>query len=370
MSINFGKNIKQLRVDNKLTQEKLGDLFGVSFQTVSKWERGDTYPDIAMLIQISKYFNISVDDLLGVNECVNDEKISEYLEMYDNLRLKDRKTVFLEYQNAVMEFPNDFRILVRYMELLREERAHITLEQWENKDFSEFDKVECEIVRIYNKIQNSCTDDSIRIWSKHLMCEQLFYRYQCCGYDEKYRKQALDILNTLPAMCDSKEYLSMMDTDEDNIEKVRENAIQELLFLLQNTLLIYCISRLDDKFSIDFKINLIEHINELFRIFDSDENSKNRMHLIYNYGRLGYLYFGVGNKDKALYNFRIAIEAAKRYDETPNAEYVYRFYEKEGIFHNMNMQNRLKELLTKHYQLSEEFKESKDFQDILAMIDE
>lgn len=369
MEICFSGKLKELRIANDLTQEKLGNHLGVSFQTISKWERGDSYPDINMLPIIADYFNVSIDDLLDFDKAKNEKKISEYLELYDNLRLKNRKKVFNSFKKAVKEFPNDYRILVRYMELFREEKEHITFEQWKNKDFSEYEKIADEITAIYDKIQNNCTDDSIRIWSKRLMCEHLYYRYQCCGYNEKYRLQALSIINSMPELSNSREYLAMMDTDENQIEKVRNNAIEELLYLLQNTLLIQCISRLDNKYSIEFKINLIEHINDLFLIFDSDENSKNRMHLIYNYGRLGYLYYATGNEEKSLENFRIAVEASKRYDETPNAEYTYRFYEKEDVFHNMNMQMRIKELMTNHYELSNEFKETNEFQDILKIID-
>lgn len=368
MNSSFGEKIKELRIANDLTQEKLGKILGVSFQSISKWERGDSYPDINMLPIIANFFNIRIDDLFGFDKAENEKKISEYLALYDKLRLKDRKTVFSEFEKAVEEFPNDYRILVRYMELFREEKEHITVEQWKNKDFSEYEKIADEITAIYNKIQNNCTDDSIRIWSKRLMCEHLFYRYQCCGYNEKYRNRALEIINSMPNLSHSREYLAMMDTDEKEIEKVRANAIEELLYLLQNTLLIQCISRLDNKYSLEFKINLIEHINDLFLIFDSDENCKNRMHLIYNYGRLGYLYYGIGDKEKAIYNFRIALEAAKKYDETPNAEYVYRFYEKEGCFHNMNMKMRIKELITNHYELSDEFKATDEFQDIFKII--
>lgn len=40
MNIYFGKNLKELRLKKNLTQEKIADILGVSFQTVSKWERG------------------------------------------------------------------------------------------------------------------------------------------------------------------------------------------------------------------------------------------------------------------------------------------------------------------------------------------
>lgn len=62
--INF--KLAQLRKQNNLTQQELGDVLNVSYQTISKWENGVVYPDISMLPQISSFFGISVDALLGL----------------------------------------------------------------------------------------------------------------------------------------------------------------------------------------------------------------------------------------------------------------------------------------------------------------
>ena len=75
MTIYFGENLKRLRKEKELTQETLAEIFGVSFQTISKWERGETYPDITMLPVISSYFNVSVDSLLGVDKAQKEQKI-------------------------------------------------------------------------------------------------------------------------------------------------------------------------------------------------------------------------------------------------------------------------------------------------------
>lgn len=68
MSCIIGEKIRLLRLQNKMTQEQLADHLGVSYQSVSRWENGVTYPDIEFLPAIAKYFSISVDELFGNDE--------------------------------------------------------------------------------------------------------------------------------------------------------------------------------------------------------------------------------------------------------------------------------------------------------------
>ena len=58
--------LAELRKKHNLTQQELGDILCVSNQTISKWENGTVYPDLSFLPQISSYFGVSVDALLGL----------------------------------------------------------------------------------------------------------------------------------------------------------------------------------------------------------------------------------------------------------------------------------------------------------------
>lgn len=58
--------LAELRKKHNLTQQELGDILCVSYQTISKWETGATSPDLSMLPHISAYFGVSVDALLGL----------------------------------------------------------------------------------------------------------------------------------------------------------------------------------------------------------------------------------------------------------------------------------------------------------------
>lgn len=61
-------NIKQLRQSNNMTQTELAEKLGVSKQCVSNWENDYIQPSIEMLVKIAKFFKVSTDLLLGIDD--------------------------------------------------------------------------------------------------------------------------------------------------------------------------------------------------------------------------------------------------------------------------------------------------------------
>ena len=68
-----GEQIAVLRKSKGLTQSELGERIGVSFQAVSKWERGETLPDVTLLPDLAKILETTVDFIL-----LGNEKVIEY----------------------------------------------------------------------------------------------------------------------------------------------------------------------------------------------------------------------------------------------------------------------------------------------------
>lgn len=64
-------NIKKFRKIKKLTQEQVAEKLNVSRQTVSKWESGETIPDIYNCCELAKLYEITVDDLLNEQKFSN-----------------------------------------------------------------------------------------------------------------------------------------------------------------------------------------------------------------------------------------------------------------------------------------------------------
>ena len=72
----FKEKLICLRKQKGLSQKNLGDEIGVTRQTVSKWELGETTPDMDKLIQLSELFEISIDELVGKTDCdVKDDSL-------------------------------------------------------------------------------------------------------------------------------------------------------------------------------------------------------------------------------------------------------------------------------------------------------
>lgn len=66
------KNLANLRKNKKLTQTELADMFGYSDKAISKWENGDTLPDIETLYNLCKFYNVTLDFLVS-NEDFSDK---------------------------------------------------------------------------------------------------------------------------------------------------------------------------------------------------------------------------------------------------------------------------------------------------------
>ena len=64
-NVKIGKLIAELRRKKGLTQQDLGDMVGVGFKAVSKWECGTTLPDITIINEVSKILGITTDELLN-----------------------------------------------------------------------------------------------------------------------------------------------------------------------------------------------------------------------------------------------------------------------------------------------------------------
>lgn len=105
----FAEKLKELRSQQKISQEELAKAIGVSRSTIAGYETKSREPDLSTLVKIATYFNVSVDYLIDSSE-----------DAYLKLKLTNEEKKLL--QNVSSLTPNQLAKLNEFLESLKEDK--------------------------------------------------------------------------------------------------------------------------------------------------------------------------------------------------------------------------------------------------------
>ena len=101
------ENLKKYRVLKDLTQEDVAEYLGITPQSVSKWERGESYPDITFLPALANIFETSVDLLIGMDTIRAEEtRYNIHKKAVEYQRSGDYDLAEKTYRDALLIYPN------------------------------------------------------------------------------------------------------------------------------------------------------------------------------------------------------------------------------------------------------------------------
>ena len=110
MKLSLPSNISKLRKENAMTQEQLAEALGVTFASVSKWERGVATPELKMIAEMADLFEVSIDALIGYEFRNNDrENVIARLKQYSHDRNND--DILGDIEKALRRYPNCFDVI-------------------------------------------------------------------------------------------------------------------------------------------------------------------------------------------------------------------------------------------------------------------
>ena len=95
--MDLGKKIMTMRNEKNLSQEQLAEKLNVTRQTISNWENGKFYPDIDSLVNLSKFFNVSLDVLLSY-----DDKVLDYLKDSTDIVKSNKNILYAVLLNILL----------------------------------------------------------------------------------------------------------------------------------------------------------------------------------------------------------------------------------------------------------------------------
>lgn len=357
MTIYLSENIKSLRREKNLTQETLAEFLGVTFQSVSNWERGESYPDITILPEIASFFKVSIEELLGVNKAEDEKELEKLLEEHDNYT--DNKLIKKSIFYLKDKYPNDFRVQLRYMGYLI--------------FYDNASQNTKKIETLYKNIQNNCPDDSVRICAKRFYIHYLELMARNENSDITF-EDCEKIIKEMPRMRDGREmfFNCYPDNHPERTVMIRE-AIEEEIFLLDNTLSRYLY---DSRYSAEYRIALTEKAIEFFN-FLYDDGNYGRMwrFMLYNHGHLGLRYYELDDIENALKNFRKMSELATKFDSMNRITVMHsvmfegKEFDKYTLGSTYVAKMQVRELLTEKYPLSDVFRATAEFKEIIDMLE-
>ncbi len=210
MEVTIGANIKRLRTAKNITQEQLSEVMNVTCAAVSKWERGETYPDITLLQPLAFYFEVSLDDLMGYDpkkiQAEINKVIALYREHWNNE--KGREIIIKAYH----DYPNDYWIMHYYMWNL-------------GGDFADNNPAvliahKDEFLAICDKILEGCTEEPLRLGAWNMRAKIL--------HAEGKTEKALEIYNT--------KFADWYTTGEQKTEQLFAKNTDEYYFYVQKNM--------------------------------------------------------------------------------------------------------------------------------------
>lgn len=104
----LSENLKKYRIFKKLTQEDIAQYLGITPQSVSKWERGESYPDITFLPALANILETSIDLLIGMDTIRSKEtRFDIHKNATEFQRRGDYNSAEKVYRDALLIYPNN-----------------------------------------------------------------------------------------------------------------------------------------------------------------------------------------------------------------------------------------------------------------------
>ena len=300
MDISLSEQLKRLRKAKGNTQEELAAHIGITTQAVSKWERGEGYPDITLLPAIAAYYGASIDDLLGVGKNEREKKLNAYrekdMELFRQGKSAERVALMRE---AIKEFPNDLETISGLMWALSAE------DRKKNAD---------EIISCGKRILDESTDSSQRNGAIHCLCFAYYYGKKdaesAIRYAESAGTNGVSVSDMKDRFLEGDEAVKYCQQNiQDCFEKIRLNAE------------IMCFK---GKYSPEESIRVYKFLIQCYDLLYSDGNC-GFQHSRYAdlYSELARSYHRLGDAENAIAFFGKAAEHAVRFDTRKEERFAY-----------------------------------------------
>ena len=301
--LKIGEKIKSLRKEQDITQEKLAAYLNISYQAVSKWEKGTALPDITLIPRIANFFQITADELLGMKDTEETEELKEFDKIYgENFNLGKMHDNIVLCRKVLEKYPRNYEWMMNLACVLC-----CYNDTAEHDNYSKEHNFCGEAIRLCERILEDCTEESVR----HRATQTLCIEYPRIGKKEQAIKLAMDMPNMY--VC-QEQLLSHIYEGEERIALLQSTLLK---FLERCTDIIWQLTQdplMGKELTNEQKIECMETAcNLLDIVFKNDagiEDHNEMLHLVW----LSKLWCKQGNADKAIESLLKAEKTARSFD--------------------------------------------------------
>lgn len=287
--LQIGEIISRLRKERQITQEQLGKYIGVSTAAVSKWEMGNSYPDIELLPVLASFFGVSIDKLLNYRIQLSEEEVMDIFKKCEELLAgKDMEKGIELGKKYIEKYSSSYFLKLRIGFLYN-------MYSWRCKDKAEEDKMEDYAKELFEDIEKNCSDRDIT--------EQALYAlssiYSSRGEDDR-AVGVLNKINKSEYQVDfmlANIYLKKKDTLNKG-RKILQGQLWKDIFYVSLILMCLAKSYCEDKNNLKLVEKYLNTAVDIKRAFSPEAEAVLGLHI--EYMNFANVYLKMGQNEKAL----------------------------------------------------------------------
>ena len=288
MELYISENIRKNRRESNLSQESFAERIGVSFQTVSKWERGECYPDIEMLPKIANFFGITIDALMGADLCQEKEYVEalqEELRKYDIIR--DEVALVRKAEDGLRKYPNNHLLMAWIVYGAQNINPKRSIELGEY-------------------LMVNCRDPHILNWARAELC----YAYYKAGR----QNEGIEAARRLPTVAQTHQaVLADLLTGEEQVSHILGTDIAKVCYRFKTSIL-----KLLNHYTPQEQIELLKKSNALYDVvYEYEDNVSALKEKADTCIKIAEIYMRTGNVGEARLYIEKALLYAEKHDTIP-----------------------------------------------------
>ncbi|MGN0113867.1 MAG: helix-turn-helix domain-containing protein [Acutalibacteraceae bacterium] len=308
MEFNFSENLKNLRLSKKYTQEQVAEFLNCSVQAVSRWECGNTLPDIMTLPSLARLYSTTVDSLLGADFEKSKAELEDYFKLRQEYTHNGQSDKAYELTKQMYEkYPSESNVQL-FMVYDSYNCFYLDDEQERKQRLKEAIKYAMRHLEITDDIERKC---------KYIT--YIAYSYKNLGDFDNAVEWAKKLPSEWSAVGFAMRYILSGEESVDNDMDLLNTHLQIVILYMEH---LADINYVNEKTPYEFwqRVDILKKIAELIKLFfENGDYGFFNVRLSNAYRQIAACYANCKMADETLEYLELAVECSEKFEQLYNS---------------------------------------------------